>query len=142
MRTFLLSALVAAAVALPAEAQKAVPLKTLPFSPARKAGNTLYVSGQVARDQEGNDVKASVDAETRQVMDNLGRVLEANGYTFEDVLSATVWLQDIEDYHEMNAAYASYFKHGVFPARACVGGAEIVFDFKVEIAVIAYKEPE
>lgn len=140
MRAVLMTAVVAAVLALPAIAQKAVPLKTLPFSPARKAGNTLYVSGQVARDAEGNDVKESVDAETRQVMDNLGRVLKANWYTFKDVVSATVYLENIEDYHEMNAAYASYFKEGVFPSRACVGGVELVFDFKVEISVIAYKE--
>jgi 2-iminobutanoate/2-iminopropanoate deaminase len=129
-----------ALVAMPIAAQKAVPLKTLPFSAARKAGNTLYVSGQVARTAEGKDVKSSVDAETRQVMDNLARVLKANGYGFEDVVKATVYLESIEDYHEMNAAYASYFKEGVFPARACIGGAELVFDFKVEISVIAWKQ--
>ena len=85
-------------------------------------------------------MKASVDAETRQVMDNLQRVLEEKGYTFEDVVKATVYLENIEDYHEMNAAYASYFKEGIFPARACIGGAELVFDFKVEISVIAWKQ--
>ena len=85
----------------------------------------MYVSGQGARTPEGEDVKTSVDAETRQVMDNLGRVLEANGYSFEDVVKATVYLESIEDYHEMNAAYATYFKEGDFPARACVGGVEL-----------------
>ena len=119
--------------------QKAVPIKTLPFSAARKAGNTLYVSGQIARTADGADVKESVDAETRQVMDNIGRILEANGYTFDDVVKATVFLKDIEDYHEMNAAYADYFDQA-FPARACVGGQQIVFDFRVEISCIAYKE--
>ncbi len=119
--------------------QKAVAIKTLPFSAARKAGNTLYVSGQIARTAEGADVKESVEAETRQVMDNIGRILEANGYTFDDVVRATVFLKDIEDYHEMNGAYASYFDE-VFPARACVGDQQIVFDFRVEISCIAYKE--
>ena len=140
------SALVAAAlttlVSSPLAAQKAVPLKTLPFSAARQAGNTLYVSGQIARTTDGKDVKTSVDAETRQVMYNLQRVLKANGYSFEDVVRATVYLVDIEDYHEMNRAYASYFKDGVFPARACVGGAQLVFDFRVEISVIAYREDD
>ena len=126
--------------ALPVVAQESVASKTLPFSAARQAGKTLYVSGQVARTPEGEDVKTSVDAETRQVMDNLGRVLEANGYSFEDVVKATVYLESIEDYHEMNAAYASYFKEGDFPARACVGGVELVFGFKVEVSVIAWKE--
>lgn len=137
----LIAVAVLAFVAVPVAAQKAVAIKTLPFSAARLAGNTLYVSGQVARTPDGKDVKASVDAETRQVMDNVGRVLKANGYGFEDVVSATVYLHDINDYHEMNAAYASYFKNGVFPSRACVGGTDLVFDFKVEISVIAYKEP-
>ncbi len=125
-----------------ASAQEAVAIKTLPFSAARKAGNTLYVSGQVARTPAGADVKASVEAETRQVMENVGRVLKKNGYTFDDVVSATVYLHNIQDYHEMNKAYASFFKNGIFPARACVGGTEIVFDFKVEISVIAYREPQ
>ena len=139
----ILAPIVLAAVVLapgPAAAQKAVPIKTLPFSAARQAGDFLYVSGQVARTPDGADVKASVDAETRQVMDNVGRVLAEHGYSFDDVVRATVWLKDIEDYHEMNAAYASYFENGIFPARACVGGAQIVFDFRVEISVVAWKE--
>jgi len=120
-------------------AQKAVPIKTLPFSAARKAGNTLYVSGQIPRTADGKDVRTSVDAEARQVMDNIGRILKANGYSFDDVVFANVYLKDIEDYHEMNKAYASYYDKK-FPARACVGGQQIVFDFRVEISCIAYKE--
>ncbi len=120
-------------------AQEAVPLKKLPFSSARKAGNTLYLSGSVPRTPDGKDVRSSVEAETRQVMENLGRVLKQHGYSFDDVVKATVFLKDINDYHEMNKAYASFFKDK-FPARACVGGAEIVFDFRVEIEMIAYKE--
>ena len=94
----------------------------------------------MARTPDGADVKASVDAETRQAMDNVGRILAEYGYSFDDVVRATVWLEDIEDYHEMNAAYASYFENGIFPARACVGGAQIVFDFKVEISAVAWKD--
>ena len=91
MRTFaLLSAVLVAFVASPAVAQKAVPIKTLPFSAARQAGDFLYVSGQVARTPDGADVKASVDAETRQAMDNVGRILAEHGYSFDDVVRATV----------------------------------------------------
>jgi len=72
-------------------------------------------------------------------MKNLGRILEEHDYSYDDLVSVTVWLNDIEDYHQMNKAYASYFKQQ-FPARACTGGAQIVFDFKVEIAAIAYKD--
>lgn len=123
-----------------AQAQKAVAIKKLPFSAARMADGTLYISGQIARTPDGADVKSSVDAETRQVMDNIKAILTEHGYTFDDVVKATVFLEDIEDYHEMNAAYASYFDQA-FPARECVGGVEIVFDFKVEISCIAYKAP-
>jgi reactive intermediate/imine deaminase len=123
------------------QTQEAVPIKTLPFSAARQAGNTLYVSGQVPRTADGKVVRESVDAETRQVMDNLGRVLADHGYGFDDVVRATVYLRDIEDYHEMNRAYASYFGD-VFPARACIGGVEIVFGFRVEISVIAYRQAQ
>lgn len=120
-------------------AQKSVPLRTLPFSPGRLAGPTLYVSGQVPRTPEGGDVRESVEAETRQVMENLGQVLKDHGYTFDDVVNATVYLKDINDYAEMNKVYASYFKNG-FPARATVGGVEIVFGFRVEISCVAYKQ--
>lgn len=120
-------------------AQRDAPLTSLPFSSARRAGNTLHVSGQVARTADGQDVKTSVAAETQQVMQNIGRVLRANGYSFGDVVSATVYLKDIDDYHEMNAAYAAFFD-GEFPARACVGGVDLVFGFRVEISCVAYKD--
>ncbi len=123
----------------PVFAQDAVPLKTLPFSPARQAGGFLFISGQIARAADGSDVKESVAAETHQVMENIGRILEEHGYALDDLVNVTVWLSDIEDYHEMNRAYASYFKER-FPARACTGGAQIVFDFRVEIAAIAYRD--
>ena len=139
MRYLLVAALACFALAPSAFAQEAVAIKTLPFSAARKAGNTLYISGQIARTADGKDVKDSVGAETHQIMKNLGRILKENGYTYDDLVSVTVWLNDIEDYHQMNKAYASYFKKQ-FPARACTGGAQIVFDFKVEIAAIAYKD--
>ena len=120
-------------------AQKSVPLSKLPISPARKAGPTVYVSGQIPRTSDGADVRESVEAETRQVMDNIGRILKDEGCTFDDVVNVTVYLKDLNDYAEMNRAYASYFKNA-FPARATVGAVDIVFGFKVEISCVAYKE--
>jgi 2-iminobutanoate/2-iminopropanoate deaminase len=139
MKYLLVTALSCFALVSSAFAQEAVAIKTLPFSAARKAGNTLYISGQIARTADGKDVKDSVGAETHQIMKNLGKILKENGYTYDDLVSVTVWLNDIEDYHQMNKAYASYFKKQ-FPARACTGGAQIVFGFKVEIAAIAHKD--
>ena len=122
--------------ALYLDAQKSVSLSKLPFSPSRSAGDLIYVSGQIARTPDGKDVKDSVASETRQVMENIGQILEKNGCTFDDVVNATVYLNDINDYHAMNAVYASFFKDE-FPARACVGGVDLVFDFKVEISCVA-----
>ena len=139
MKSCIRAALACALAVSSALAQEAVPLKTLPFSPARQAGGLLFISGQIARTAAGADVKESVAAETHQIMENIGRILEEHGYAYDDLVNVTVWLSDIEDYHEMNKAYASYFKEQ-FPARACTGGAQIVFDFRVEIAAIAYKD--
>ena len=72
-------------------------------------------------------------------MENLGQTLKENGYSFDDVVNATVYLKDIGDYQEMNKVYETYFKNG-FPARATVGGVEIVFGFRVEISCVAYKD--
>jgi len=134
-----LSIAAAGGLALAAFAQKPVPPSKPPYSPSRKAGTTLYVSGQVPRTADGADVRASIEAETRQVMDNIGRILKDQGYTFDDVVNATVYLKDLQDYAEMNKAYASYFKNA-FPARATVGGVDIVFGFRVEISCVASKE--
>ena len=71
-------------------------------------------------------------------MENLGRILTENGYSFDDVVNATVYLSDINDYAALNKVYATYFPKG-FPARACIGGASLVAGFKVEISAIAYK---
>ena len=142
MRYLLTTALACALfISSAATAQEAVAIKTLPFSAARQADGFLFISGQIARTVDGKDVKESVGTETHQIMKNLGRILEEHDYSYDDLVSVTVWLNDIEDYHQMNKAYASFYKNGIFPARACVGGAQIVFDFKVEISVIAYKEP-
>jgi len=119
-------------------AQKPVAPVAPPYSLARKAGQTLYVSGQVARTRSGQEVRGSIEAETRQVMENLGRVLQENSYSFDDVVNATVYLADINDYAAMNKVYASYFSKG-FPARACVGGAHLAYGFKVEISAVAAK---
>ena len=141
MKSCIRAALACALSVSPVFAQEAVPLKKLPFSPARQAGDLLFISGQIARTADGADVKESVAAETHQIMENIGRILEEHGYAYDDLVNVTVWLSDIEDYHEMNKAYASYFKEQ-FPARACTGGAQIVFDFRVEIAAIAYKNDD
>ena len=128
MKSFFFVVSVCALMATSSLAQESVAISKLPFSAARRAGGTLYISGQIALTADGKDAKESVATETHQIMRNLGHILSENGYTYDDLVNVTVWLSDIEDYHEMNRAYASYFDKQ-FPARACVGGAQIVFGF-------------
>jgi 2-iminobutanoate/2-iminopropanoate deaminase len=110
----------------------------LPFSAARTAGDTLYVSGQIPMKADGTLESGSTTAQTRQVMENMGKVLKEEGYTFDDVVKVTVYLKSMDDYQEMNAAYREFFS-GDFPARECVGGLEIAAGLDVEISAIAYK---
>jgi 2-iminobutanoate/2-iminopropanoate deaminase len=137
---YLVAALCLPPLALGAAEQPA-PVAKLPLSPARLVGNTLYVSGQLPRTADGADVRESAAAETRQVMENIGRVLAAHGFTFDDVVFANVYLSDMEHYQQMNAVYASFFGDR-FPARACVGGQQIAFGFRVEISCIAAKDSQ
>lgn len=108
-----------------------------PFSPAVRAGDFIYVSGQVPADANGEIVVGGIEAQTRQVMENLTAVLALAGATFDDVCKSTVWLQDARDFGAFNRIYMSYFKNGK-PARSTTE-ARLMVDAKVEIDMVAYK---
>ena len=108
-----------------------------PFSPAVRAGDFIYVSGQVPADANGEIVVGGIEAQTRQVMENLLSVLALAGASFDDVCKSTVWLQDARDFGAFNRVYMSYFKNGK-PARSTTE-ARLMVDAKVEIDMIAYK---
>lgn len=108
-----------------------------PFSPAVRAGDFIYVSGQVPANAEGEIVNGGIEAQTRQVMENLAAVLATAGAGFDDVCKATCWLQDARDFGAFNRIYMGYFKNGR-PARSTTE-ARLMVDAKVEIDVIAYK---
>jgi 2-iminobutanoate/2-iminopropanoate deaminase len=110
----------------------------LPFSASRSAGDTLYVSGQIPMKTDGTLETGDAAAQTRQVMENVGKVLKDNGYTFDDVVKVTVFLKSMDDYQAMNDTYRTFFD-GKFPARECVGGLEIAAGLNVEISAIAHK---
>ena len=108
-----------------------------PFSPAVRAGDFVYVSGQVPAGADGEIVAGGIEAQTRQVMENLKAVLALAGATFDDVCKSTCWLQDARDFGAFNKIYTGYF--GAHPpARACVQAAMMV-DCKIEIDCVAYK---
>ncbi|HUX07020.1 MAG TPA: RidA family protein [Acidobacteriota bacterium] len=114
------------------------PSSGTPFSGAVKVGNTLYVSGQIAIDAEGNEVRDSIEAETAQALENIKRLVEAAGFEMSDVVKATVYLADMADYDAMNQVYIGYFPENP-PARACVAVSALARGFKLEISAIAVK---
>jgi reactive intermediate/imine deaminase len=108
-----------------------------PFSPAVRAGDFIYVSGQVPADKNGEIVVGGIEAQTRQVMENLKTVLALAGATLDDVCKSTVWLQDARDFGAFNRIYMSYFGENK-PARSTTE-ARLMVDAKVEVDVVAYK---
>ena len=95
------------------------------------------MSGQVPADANGEIVAGGIEAQTRQVMENLKTVLALAGATFDDVCKSTCWLQDARDFGAFNRIYMSYFPNGK-PARSTTE-ARLMVDAKVEIDVIAFK---
>jgi 2-iminobutanoate/2-iminopropanoate deaminase len=111
-----------------------------PYSPAIRAGQLLFVSGQVPIDPStGNLVEGGIPNQTRRVLDNIGALLTAAGRSFGDVVRTTVFLADMNDFAEVNAVYAEYFIEP-YPARATVQVARLPKDARVEIDVIAAYE--
>ena len=108
-----------------------------PFAPAVRAGDFVYVSGQVPVDKNGELVVGGIEAQTRQVMENIKTVLALAGATLDDVCKSTVWLQDARDFGAFNRIYMSYFGENK-PARSTTE-ARLMIDARVEIDVVAYK---
>jgi 2-iminobutanoate/2-iminopropanoate deaminase len=108
-----------------------------PYSQAIKAGNLLFLSGQIPLDPAtGKIVDGGIEAETRQVFQNIGEILKAAGASFDAVVSATVYVADMNDFTRVNEIYATYFTAPA-PARATVQVARLPKDARVEIQVIA-----
>jgi 2-iminobutanoate/2-iminopropanoate deaminase len=109
-----------------------------PYSQAIKSGKTVYLSGQIAIDPKTKQLSANatIEDQTRLVLENLKAVLAADGLTMDSIVSATVFLTDLTDFAKMNEVYATYFKNAP-PARATVEVAHLPRSAKVEISAIA-----
>ena len=115
----------------------AAPAAIGPYSQAIRAGNLLFLSGQIPIDPKtGSLVEGGIDAQTRQVFHNIGAILAAAGATFDHVVTASVFLADMNDFAKMNAIYAEHFSSPA-PARATVQVARLPKDCLVEIQVTA-----
>lgn len=108
-----------------------------PYSQAIKFGNTLYVSGQIPIDQSsGNMIDNSIEAETEQVMKNLGFILEEAGLTFSNVLKCSIFVSDMGNFSRINEIYGRYFTDNP-PARETVEVSGLPKGVNVEISCIA-----
>ena len=109
-----------------------------PYSQAIRAGDLLFVSGQIALDPTTNAlVEGDATVQTRRVLDNLSAILAAAGASFDQVVKTTVFLLDLNDFAAMNAVYATYVPTPP-PARSTVQVSRLPRDVRVEIDVIAY----
>lgn len=108
-----------------------------PYSQAIKANGFLFVSGQIPLDPEtGQLIAVDAVAQTKQVMENLKAILEAEGLTMADVVKTTIYLSDLADFGRVNETYGSYFDADP-PARATVAVAGLPKGAKVEIEAVA-----
>jgi 2-iminobutanoate/2-iminopropanoate deaminase len=108
-----------------------------PYSPGIRAGNLLFLSGQIPIDPaSGAIVSGGIGEQTDQVMRNLGSLLHAAGASFRDVVKTTVYLVDMDDFSAMNARYSTFVADPP-PARATVQVARLPRDVRVEIDAIA-----
>jgi 2-iminobutanoate/2-iminopropanoate deaminase len=110
---------------------------SLPFSKVIEVNGLVFVAGQVG-DAPGSHgpVPGGIEAETAAMLDNVGRLLEAVGLTLRDVVKATVYLRDFDEFEAMNQVYRRYFPTDP-PTRATVGVTRLAADYRIEIEVVA-----
>ncbi len=110
---------------------------SLPFSRVVEANGFVFLAGQVG-DRPGEDgpVPGGIDAETRAMLDNVARLLRAVGLELADVVKATVYLREFEEFAAMNRVYREYFPAEP-PARATVGVTRLAGEYRVEIDIVA-----
>ncbi|MBI2743118.1 MAG: hypothetical protein HYX48_04295 [Chlamydiales bacterium] len=110
-----------------------------PYSHAVRAGDFLFISGQIPLIPESGQLAApNIEAQTRQVLDNLEAILKAAGLGWRHVVKSEVFMKDLQDFKAMNAIYAEKFPHEIKPARQAFQVARLPMDALIEISCIAY----
>jgi 2-iminobutanoate/2-iminopropanoate deaminase len=117
---------------------KKLPISKLPFSHGFQAERFIFTSGQVGVNPQTGQLAEGIEAQTRQTLENVEAVLEAAGYTRRDVIKATVFLANIQDYSAMNKVYSAFFSNP-YPARSCVEAKLANPNIRVEIESVAYR---
>ena len=109
-----------------------------PYSQAIEANGLLFVSGQLPIDPVTGKTPKTIEEQTEQALKNTGAILEAAGYTYNDVVKSTVLLSSMDDFATMNGVYGKYYTKDM-PARVAYQVAKLPFGVKVEIETIAAK---
>jgi reactive intermediate/imine deaminase len=116
---------------------EATPSSIGPFSQAIRDGNRIYVSGQGPIDPATGDIVGeTIEAQTAQTLENIATILEAADRSLANVVKATVFVREMDDYDAVNDVYADYMSPP-YPARSAVEVAELPIDIDVEIEVVA-----
>ncbi len=109
-----------------------------PYNQAVISGNLMFISGQIAFDPStGELVIGEIQAETKQVMENLKSILDEAGLSFKDVIKTSIFLSDMNNFQQVNEVYGSYFSDEDAPARETVEVSRLPKDVNVEISMIA-----
>jgi len=117
---------------------KEAPAAIGPYSPGLKAGNLIFVSGQIPIDPKTGEMKeGDIEVKTKMVLENLKAVLEPYSIGLENVVKTTVFLKDMNNFVRVNKVYGEYFKEK-FPARSCVEVSRLPKDAEIEIEAIAF----
>ena len=112
----------------------------LPFHPGVRAGDFIFVSGQVPKDDNGQMFEGTIEEECRWTIEAIRRVLNADNADLEDLVKVTVYLEDTRDFGRYNRAFAEYFPEGIL-SRTTVE-AKAAINTKIEMDAIAYKPVE
>ena len=111
-----------------------------PYNQAVKAGNTLYISGQIPLIAGTMDLlNGTIKQETQLVMENLQSILDAAGMTFENVVKSSIFIDDMKNFGEVNQVYGAYFDNDTAPARETVAVKTLPKSVRIEISMIAVK---
>jgi 2-iminobutanoate/2-iminopropanoate deaminase len=111
-----------------------------PFSQAIVSGNLIFVSAQFGRNPvTGEFVMENIEAETKQVMENIKAILTEAGSSFADVIKASIFLKDMQDYANVNSVYSSYLSEP-YPARETIQISGLPMNVNIEISVIAARQ--
>jgi len=111
----------------------------LPFSEAIEANGFVFISGQIHLDENGKLVEGTMKEKTKQVMENLKRILQLAKLDFSDVVKTEIYLPNIDDRNDVSEVYSSYLTHP-YPARITVGVKELPFSADIEIAMVAVRK--